>query len=144
MKWTEKPDKYYKMIRESRHLQLVIYSEMLKEADRCRVDFVAYYALAASRLITATGFVGDNIMKIDGAEDERVIFQRILNSVKYRRTQFKNGIIEEGEGMSLDDLDYHLASDEENLIPLETADKKTKKTNRYSAYNIFKGEVNGI
>ena len=88
---------------------------------------------------------GKGIKTIELKEDAHYVNDRIIektvNSFNYRWAEFKNGKIEASEEMLLDEIQYHMDTESENLIPLDLTDKKYKKSNPYSIYGLFKGKV---
>ena len=143
LKWSRRPNKFYTMIKENKHIQLAVYKKLLEIADSREVDFVAYYSLSDARLITTENLAGSSVNYIENAGSTDEILTRAGNSLSYRRTQLENGIIEEAGGGEMAELDYYLNQEQENLVPLETEYKSTgiKKVNSYSEYKTFKGDI---
>lgn len=140
LKWSRKPQRYIELMSNSRHIQLAIYQDLLQTAEHEHVDFVAYYSLSDSRLITAKPLTGESVVLVTDVSDGPEILAMVNNSLTYRSAQINNGVIEEGEGMPVEEQAYFLAQADEILMPLETESGK-KKVNSYSSYKVFKGDI---
>lgn len=142
LKWSRKPQNYVQRMKENKHIQLAIYKELLEAAEKNIVDFVAYFSLSNSCLITASHLVGDHILTLSGIKDETEILKSVQNSIVYRNAQFQQGIIEEGEELDLTSFDYYNDQYDKNLIQLDMdKKKKVKKVNYYSSFKVFKGDI---
>lgn len=125
---------YETKIKENRELQLAIYREVVKKTLG-EVKFVGYYAIPRKTLFTP-----DNVLKYNPAivvveqDSKAELFNMAANGYVYRRGQLHDGILEEGEGMPLADLDYNLQPD---VYPLEPDyDKKDLKARAFGDKNI--------
>jgi hypothetical protein len=143
LKWSRRPDKYIKILNENKHIQLAIYEELIKAASNAGVDFVAYYSLSDARLISTRNLFGNAVKFVENTKNSGEILQKVNQSVQFRRIQFENGLIEEGEGLPLEHLEYFNSQNEKRLFPLESEynSPKIKKTNGYSQFKTFKGEI---
>ncbi len=137
MKFSRKDTRYREMIKEGKAIQLALYSAIL-ESNGYDVSKTAYYSLSESRLISASEFKGEDLVHIKEAPPNETVLERTANSLAYRLNQLSKGILEEGEEMLLEELDYFKDQAENILIPLDNKDKKKKK-NFYSHFEILKG-----
>ena len=142
LKWTPSDKKYQKKVREGKSVQLSIYNALIKDAG-IGLSKTAYFLLSSGKLITGSNFIGENVKRIDARYNEEEILEKVENSVNYRRQQFEDGIIEEGEEGQLTDLAYFIDQNEKSLIEIEgDSTGKKKKKNFYSSYNVLKGNIN--
>lgn len=143
LKWTLSDKKYQKKVREGRSIQLSIYNALLRNNKKAGISKTAYYLLSSGKLISGYDFTGEDLIKIESKLSEEEILEKVENSVVYRREQFKDGIIEEGEEGDLNDLSYYNKQEKEGLMELETdSTNKKKKKNYYSSYDVLKGNIN--
>ena len=142
-KYSPKQDKYQDWIRNNRAMQLSLYKGLVAKANHKNVKAAAYVLLPDIKVITADDLAGF-IYRTD-VNEERMgnLLVEMRNSYEFRKNQILNGIVEDGEGIESDSLDYVDETEVEELVPLDievhsrlrTAEKKP---NPYSSYGIFK------
>lgn len=141
-KWSENSNSYKKLLQESKEIQLALYERAVVTHYEKAVVAKCYYLLPKCKLYTCDNLNGSNIEKVSKKENIDII-RLIINSYAYRKSELKEGTIEEGECKRLDDLNYHK---EENLFPLKSDNnnkdikslpytKKRKTKNRYNQSN---------
>ena len=76
-----------------------------------------------------------------GLESYHDVFDQACNSYRYRMDQLKTGLIEEGEGFEMLDLQYEIDTEEFNLYPLEGEydNDGVKAMNHWGKNIILKG-----
>jgi len=142
LKWTFSDKKYKVKVKEGKSVQLSIYKALICEKDKNVVSKTAYFLLSSGILISSYEFKGAQVFKIDSKSSEEEILQKIENSIEYRRKQFGEGIIEEGEEGPLAQILYFNDQEENSLIQLESdSSGKNKKKNYYSSFNVLKGNI---
>ena len=131
---------YRKLLDNDRSLQLAVYSELLKGLPEDPDSYTAYFFMPKGELVTRSShFKGSNI-KIVGQASTPHLFDKIVNSYRYRRQQILNGALEGFDGGPLEELQYHIDTIAQDLLPLVAPDEEEiKKVNGLSAYGIFKG-----
>lgn len=135
LKWTYSSKKFEQKIKDNEAIQLAIYTAAMNQINNAQTG---YYLLNQNKLITSHDFVGDNIQTIPSNYSSRVILDKVRASVNFRRRELLEGKIEIGDLINLDRLEYVL---NENLIQLPE-DRKMKSTNKYSGFELFKGQLN--
>lgn len=131
---------YFRKIEENRELQLAVYRKVVEtggyreEEDGGRtiippgvVKFIGYYAIPRKTLFTPENTLADNPAVEEVAqENPKDIFDMAVKGYIFRWGQLRNGILEEGEDLPQDKLDYFHQPD---LYPLEVNydDKKNTK-----------------
>lgn len=143
LKWSRYPKRFSRIMRENQHIQLAVYQELLEAAKELRVEFVAYYSLSDAKLISTKQLTGQSVIYLPGTAASGEIVTKVSNSVKFRRIQFLNQVLEEAGGNKMNELDYFQKQETINLVSLETEFNKpgVKKINAYSQYQAFKGEI---
>ena len=123
-KWSESKT-YQTKLEQNDALQLAVYRAVLEQhlkdtSDPHRVSFMGYFVLPRHTLYT----VYDSLMPQKGSvevvesESNNDLMQLAANSYTYRMNQLKAGLIEEGEGMELADLQYEKDTITQQLYPL--------------------------
>jgi len=135
LKWTFSDKKFKQKIENNEEIQLALYTAALKDRANC---ITGYYLLNQNKLITTANLFGSNVVQIPSAFSTEDVLAKIKKSVKYRWEELKSGKLEIGDGMPVDSLDYQQQAD---LIQLP-AEKKDKKENPYSGFELFKGQLN--
>jgi len=138
LKWTAKSKTYREKIKEGKALQLALYSKLFIDSS----VISAYYLLSDAIMFTnSSSLKGDAVIKVDPKYDEDTIIRKALNSYKYRwKKEFKNGVLESAEGVSINEIKYVIKI--EDLYPLNLdSKKKVKAENYYSKFRLFKGLV---
>ena len=99
------------------------------------VKFIGYYAIPRRTLFTPENVLKSNPAIEEVARDEsKDIFKMAVNGYIYRWEQLRKGILEEGEGLPLADLEYSKASDCYALEP--DFDDNSLKARAYGDKNI--------
>ena len=128
---------YRKLLDKDRSIQLAVYAHLLKENEG-QVPPTAYFFMPGNELVTRhPGFSGSNVVYIETASCGNM-FNKILNSIRYRKEQIESGLLEGYDGGNLDDLKYYADMEIRELLPL-LEDEAAKYLNKYSNYKIFKG-----
>ena len=108
-------------LRRGNILQLALYSEAVRRHFGGSVSTVGYWILPKHQLLTIEGMLADDNEDIEYFPPSgRNIFREVCNSYTFRMDQLKKGIIEEGETLNLEDLDYYNSQETMGLYPLET------------------------
>ncbi len=98
----------------------------------------------SGKLYTRRNYIGDDVITVkgpDGAE-EGTVLRKTINSIRFRWEELNNGDIEIGENIPVDELSYHLETENRELIPLDISKTdKTKYGDRYSGLEFFKGKI---
>lgn len=124
---------YYRKIEDNRELQLAVYRKVV-EKELGEVKFIGYYAIPRKTLFTPANTLKDNSAVEEVYQDELDIFEMAARGYVYRWDQLRQGILEEGEGLPLVDLDYNSQLD---LYALEgDYDKPELKDRAYGDKNI--------
>lgn len=94
VKWSGSK-KYSEKLAETRHLQLAVYGELLRQNTGVW-PHVAYFILDQARLIApdASFFAGARVVQSRAGESAAVLWQRFVESWKWRRAQMDLGKIE--------------------------------------------------
>ena len=146
-KWSESKT-YQTKLEQNDALQLAVYRAVLEQhlkdtSDPHRVSFMGYFVLPRHTLYT----VYDSLMPQKGSvevvesENNSDLMQLAANSYTYRMNQLKAGLIEEGEGMELADLQYEKDAITQQLYPLrrDYYDKELKGTSYGNKNIVLKG-----
>ncbi len=139
---------YFRKIKENRELQLAVYRKVIekggfrKDAEGNKIDipagevkFIGYYAIPRKTLFTPKNTLMDNDAVEEVEQNDSLdIFDMAARGYDYRWRQLLKGILEEGEGLKIADLDYTAQQD---LYPLEhDFDKQDLKAKAYGDKNI--------
>lgn len=95
LKWSNFGDKYGTLLREGRHLQLAMYSHLLREDDRAPT--VAYFILNTARLLAQTRDYfpdADLASRANPEQDIPHLWRCLENHWQWRRDQLDAGLIE--------------------------------------------------
>lgn len=124
---------YERKIAENNELQLAIYQKLV-ETELGEVKFYGYYCLPRRILFTPHNtLAGDCICVINDVE-RGDLFALAAASYKFRMRQLLSGILEEGEGMELINIDYNNTP---GLYPLESDyENEALKARAYGKKNI--------
>lgn len=134
LKWSRSKSKYPNLIKDGKAIQLSMYATM--EASNPRT---AYYVFNNQKLYSRHNFEGSNVNKIDGISEHETL-EKIQNSLKFRWEELNKGELEISENEPLETIPYHIASIEQNLIPLDQY-QEHKSSNGYSGLELFKGLI---
>lgn len=145
LKWSRSEKRYEALIREGRDMQLRIY-DCAVSGDRKRpVAATGYFLLARGTLLTCQFPATSNyVRRIDAPLTTDEIMARIRAGYVRRYAELHEGIIEEGEGLPVEQLPYARAENPQTLWPLVTEQNKgkLKQIDPYdNAYRIFKGTL---
>lgn len=145
---------YSRKIADNRELQLAIYRKVIEtggfreDADgnitnipARDVKFIGYYAIPRKTLFTPENTLSANPAVEEVEQAPLDIYTMAARGYDYRWAQLRNGILEEGEGLPLDSLDYN---SQPGLYPLEADyDNANLKARAYGDKNIvLKGGLN--
>lgn len=145
---------YSRKIADNRELQLAIYRKVIEtggfreDADgnitnipAREVKFIGYYAIPRKTLFTPENTLSANPAVEEVEQAPLDIYTMAARGYDYRWAQLRNGILEEGEGLPLDGLDYNSQA---GLYPLEADyDNTNLKARAYGDKNIvLKGGLN--
>ena len=137
LKWTFSKSKFISKIKKNEAIQLAIYALAVGQKE---VAKTGYFLLSQNLLITAADIQGRNVERIPEEYSNNEILIKIKASLEERWKELKNGKLEIGDSLDLEDLDYYSKVD---LISLpEDKDGKSKKSNDYSGFELFKGKLN--
>lgn len=142
-KWSE--SRYYKKkLEQNDALQLAVYRAVLEkyledQGSSAKVSFLGYYVLPRHTLYTLSNtlkYSGKNIEEAV-SDNDNDLMQLARNSYVFRMKQLASGIIEEGEGLELANLQYVKETSEKKLYPLRgDYYQNTLKENSYGNKNI--------
>lgn len=106
-KWSEGKS-YESKLEENKSIQLELYKQAAQLHFDTEVASVAYYLFPKKLLYTTDFHNSEHIrqVKVNTADDERVLSDEILNSYVYRRNELNQGHIEESELTKLTDIPY--------------------------------------
>lgn len=139
---------YFSKIEDNRELQLAVYRKVVETGgyreneDGSRtvipagdVKFIGYYAIPRKTLFTPENTLIDNpAVEEVTQEDPKDIFVMAVKGYIFRWDQLRHGILEEGEGLALSNLDYAQRLD---LYALETDYENNElKARAYGDKNI--------
>lgn len=142
MKWNEGKT-YNRRLEKGNTLQLALYRKAL-EAEDYKVVSEGYFVLPQRKFLTSGHyFQPSDMVEIIEGEQFGDHFELACNSYDYRMKQIAEGIIEEAQGFSLADIQYHRDTISKKLYPLERAYEKENETAKGSPYGnpniILKG-----
>lgn len=142
-KWSES-QLYKKKLEQNDALQLAVYRAVIDRyledqgSDR-KVVFTGYYVLPRHTLYTLCDtlkYNGEHLLRVVG-ENDNDLMHLARNSYRYRMNQLRSGVIEEGEGLELADLQYMKDTAAKELYPLRRDySQNTLKENSYGNKNI--------
>lgn len=140
-KWTIAPNKYKKLITESKDIQLSLYKWAVEKYKGKVVVAVGYYLMAQAVLYTSdyTDYFKEKkklINKLDRTNAEGDVLTKLKNSIAYRMKELEKGTIEEAELLDISETDggYYNCQTDNDLLPLDVKDKTDIKTTTY-VYN---------
>lgn len=143
-KYSPKTDTYKKYLEDNRSMQFAVYKGFMRvHENNPQLSLrIAYVLLPDVKVITVDDFKG-NTIKVQPKNSDNILLQ-MSHSYDFRVGQFKKGVVEDGEGIDADMLEYVKETDNKNMLPLEiekhsrSVIKKNKKPNGYSNYLFFK------
>ena len=142
-KWNESKT-YKEKLEHNDALQLAVYRAVLDkylkdQGSGSKVIFTGYYVLPRHTLYTLCDtlkYNGEHLQQLV-SENNSDLMLLARKSYLYRMDQLKAGVIEEGEGLELADLQYMKDTAARNLYPLRRDyHKNTLKENSYRNKNI--------
>ena len=137
-KWTSSKNHHPDLLKKNGSLQLALYKELVEQELGKKVIATAYYLMPENCLYSITSFEGEHTEKLEEIENvDKILFEQVKNSHKYRLQQISEGKIEFGEGKLVTELQYVKDMDKEGLMPLRKRDG-VKETNIFSNYKCFK------
>ena len=146
-KWSES-NTYQTKLEQNDALQLAVYRAVLEKylidthSDH-KVSFMGYFVLPRHTLFTVYDTLKPQKGSIEVVEAEsgRDLMQLAANSYTYRMNQLKTGLIEEGEGLEVADLQYERDTFAQQLYPLrrDYYDKELKGTSYGNKNIVLKG-----
>ena len=137
MKWNEGKT-YNRRLEKGNTLQLALYRKAM-ETDGHKVVCEGYFVLPQRKFLTSVDYLQpSDIVEIIEGEQFGDHFELACNSYEYRMEQIEQGIIEEAEGFSLADIQYHKDANTRRLYPLERAyEDDTTKSSPYGTPNLI-------
>lgn len=140
-KWSE-GGTYKKKLEENDALQLAVYRAVLEQylkdtGDKHKVSFMGYYVLPRHTLYTVYETMHHHNIEMVNTEMDRDLMTLASNSYTYRMEQLKAGVVEEGEGLELANLQYQADTLSRQLYPLKHAyGRDADKETSYGSKNI--------
>lgn len=145
LKWSRSEKRYEALIREGRDLQLRVYDHAVSCSLGRPVAATGYFLLGRGQLLSAVLPDLQGYAKhVDAPRTTAEAMARIRAGYERRYEEFRDGLIEEGEGLPVEQLPYARANDPERLWPLLTEKNagSIKQIDPYdNAYRIFKGTL---
>jgi hypothetical protein len=135
MKWG---GKFMDKLRNESDLQLALYAGLV--AQEGQPVPAAYYIISKGQLVSRYGGIfPENVYTnpMDTSEADAIqhaIWNRMVNTYQFRLGELKQGYIEVGDGLSLNELAASEQMDGEHLIALPRDTGNTKKPARYSPF----------
>lgn len=142
MKWSE-GGTYKRRLENGDNLQLVLYKKALETQGK-RVVCEGYFVLPQRKFFTSSNHLPpSDIVEIITNDSVADHFKLACNSYQYRLEQISRGVIEEGEGAQLSDIQYHRDMLQMRLYPLcRDYNEDTLKGTAYGNPNsILKGGI---
>ena len=136
LKWTSKKDKFQKILKKNRALQLAIYQAMLKKhSGKSAIVRTAYYVMPLGKLFSTEKFEDLNFEQITPDLPSDVMDQ-LHKGYTERRREINEGFIETADNEPIGNLIY---AGTPGVFPLDSeGSKPAKKTeNKYSDYKCF-------
>lgn len=145
LKWSI-PRKFLESLRTNKSLQLALYRELVNSKNRQKVMGTGYFIMPEGQLFTLDHFERTNNITTVTIDDDRKasdLIDEAKNTYAYRRKQIEQGLLENTEGLPVDDIQYTKDQEEANLMPVETIKPNGEKVvvkapYKYSNYNSFK------
>lgn len=145
LKWSRSEKRYEALIREGRDLQLRVYDHAVSCSLGRPVAATGYFLLKRGQLLSANlPALQGYVKQVNAPRTTAEALARIRAGYERRYQEFREGLIEEGEGLPVGQLPYARANDPERLWPLLTEKNAgiIKQIDPYdNAYRIFKGTL---
>lgn len=137
MKWNEGKT-YNRRLEKGNILQLALYRKAMESVGKA-VVCEGYFVLPQRKFLTSSDFLPESdIVEIIKGEEFGDHFELACNSYEYRLNQIEQGVIEDAEGLSLADIQYHKDTISMKLYPLERAyEDETAKGAPYGRPNLI-------
>lgn len=133
---------YQRKIAENRELQLAIYRKVVEKNEKLgEVKFIGYYAIPRKTIFTPKNTLMQNSAIEEVEQNNMDIFDMAARGYVFRWDQLRKGILEEGEGLPLEDFEYN---GQDDLYPLDgDYNEPNIKGTAYGNKNIvLKGGLN--
>ncbi|MDL2241834.1 PD-(D/E)XK nuclease family protein [Bacteroidales bacterium OttesenSCG-928-L03] len=143
MKWSS--SNYYRnKLAKNKAMQLEVYRAVMEEnhPDK-KVAAVGYFMLPKGLLVISGAFRNTaHIMTITPDNTADVFFQ-VRNSYTYRYNQLREGVVEEAEAMTFNEIAYCNDTPDHGLYPLDSeyGTEDIKAVNKFSSYGTLKGHL---
>lgn len=145
LKWSRSEKRYEALIREGRDLQLRVYDHAVSCSLGRPVAATGYFLLKRGQLLSANlPALQGYVKQVDAPRTTAEALARIRAGYERRYQEFREGLIEEGEGLPVGELPYARTDNLELLWPLLTEKnaESIKQIDPYdNAYRIFKGTL---
>lgn len=145
LKWSRSEKRYEALIREGRDLQLRVYDHAVSCSLGRPVAATGYFLLKRGQLLSANlPALQGYVKQVNAPRTTAEALARIRAGYERRYQEFREGLIEEGEGLPVGELPYARTDNLELLWPLltEKSAGSIKQIDPYdNAYRIFKGTL---
>lgn len=145
LKWSRSGKRYEALIREGHDLQLRVYDYAMSCNLGRPVAATGYFLLKRGQLLSANlPALQGYVKQVDAPRTTAEALARIRAGYERRYQEFREGLIEEGEGLPVGELPYARTDNLELLWPLltEKSAGSIKQIDPYdNAYRIFKGTL---
>lgn len=145
LKWSRSEKRYEALIREGHDLQLRVYDYAMSCNLGRPVAATGYFLLKRGQLLSANlPALQGYVKQVDAPRTTAEALARIRAGYERRYQEFREGLIEEGEGLPVGELPYARTDNLELLWPLltEKSAGSIKQIDPYdNAYRIFKGTL---
>lgn len=145
LKWSRSEKRYEALIREGHDLQLRVYDYAMSCNLGRPVAATGYFLLKRGQLLGANlPALQGYVKQVNAPRTTAEALARIRAGYERRYQEFREGLIEEGEGLPVGELPYARTDNLELLWPLltEKSAGSIKQIDPYdNAYRIFKGTL---
>ena len=145
LKWSRSEKRYEALIREGHDLQLRVYDHAVSCSLGRPVAATGYFLLKRGQLLGANlPALQGYVKQVNAPRTTAEALARIRAGYERRYQEFREGLIEEGEGLPVGELPYARTDNLELLWPLLTEKNAgiIKQIDPYdNAYRIFKGTL---
>ena len=139
-KWSNNEKRYKKLLQENRAIQLELYKALAVETSKNRIEYNAeYFVMPAARLLSVNPLEGENAVTVEVSDERRTsLLAEIENSYWFRKEQLMAGVVEQGEGLPVEELEYGKQTAGRHLVPLNRDKDGNLERNNYSNNLCFK------